>query len=229
MKDLDRETGEVDLESQSFLNATNKFCFKEKGSILKVSTHTWKKDSEASQGYFKPRSNIKQKNKRGIFRKMTFKTYLKLSLPIAIQYVTEYGATETKILETITEFWKVLLSVNRRNVILSWIMALKDGTHTETTNVDGLYKNSDKKAVADKYIELLQMGCFASNTTVRFRLGHNFSIDALLEDPNPSYSLKKFDTDITHDKIQSTDTVIAVWLGGGGGAIPEQATSEVLE
>ena len=94
-------------------------------------------------------------------------------------------------------------------------MALKDGTHTETTNVDGLYKNSDKKAVADKYIELLQMGCFASNTTVRFRLGHNFSIDALLEDPNPSYSLKQFDTDITHDKIQSTDTVIAVWWWGG--------------
>ena len=40
---------------------------------------------------------------------MAFKTYLQLSLPIAIQHVTEYGATETKTLEVITEIWKVLL------------------------------------------------------------------------------------------------------------------------
>ena len=50
-----------------------------------------------------------------------------------------------------------------------------------------------------------------------FRLGHNLSIDALLEDSNFSYILKKIDADLTRDKIQSTDTAIAVWLEGGGG------------
>ena len=106
MTSLDRETGGEDLESQYLLTPHRKICFKEKGSILKASTHTRKKDSEVSQGYFKPRSNIKPKNKRGIFRKMTFKTYLKLSLPIAIQYVTGYGAIEKK-------YWRQLRNSGR--------------------------------------------------------------------------------------------------------------------
>ena len=64
------------------------------------------------------------------------------------------------------------------------------------------------------------MGRFTSNTTIRFRLGHILSIDTLLEGPNLSYSLDKFDADLTRDKIQSTDTAILVWLGGGGGGYP---------
>ena len=70
------------------------------------------------------------------------------------------------------------------------------------------------------------MGWFTSNATIRFRLGHNLSIDALLEDPNLGYSLEKFDADLTRDKIQSTDIVIAVWLGG---PIPEHSTLEAIE
>ena len=70
------------------------------------------------------------------------------------------------------------------------------------------------------------MGWFTSNTTIRFRLGHNLSIESLLEDPNLGYSLEKFDTDLTRDKIQSTDTAIAVWLGG---PIPEPTTLEAVE
>ena len=60
------------------------------------------------------------------------------------------------------------------------------------------------------------MGWFAKNKIIRFQLGHNPSIDAILEDPNLSYILKKYEADLTHDKIQSIETVIAVWLGGGG-------------
>ena len=71
-------------------------------------------------------------------------------------------------------------------------------------------KTLTKKAVNDKYIELLQMGWFTSNTTIRFRLGHNLSIDAILENPNLVYSLKQIDADLTRDKIQSTDTAIVV-------------------
>ena len=50
---------------------------------------------------------------------------------------------------------------------------------------------------------------------------YNLSIYDLLEDPNLSYSLDKFNADLIRDKIQSTDTAIAVWLGG---ASPKQAT-----
>ena len=50
---------------------------------------------------------------------------------------------------------------------------------------------------------------------------YNLSINDLLEDPNLSYSLDKFNADLIRDKIQSTDTAIAVWLGG---ASPKQAT-----
>ena len=155
---------------------------------------------------------------------MVFKTYLQLSLPIAIQQVTEYGATETRTLEAITEIWKALVSINRHNVILAWHLKTED-TLRPLTSTD-CEKTLTKKAVNDKYIELLQMGWFTSNTTIRFRLGHNLSIDALLEDPNLGYSLEKFDADLTRDKIQSTDTAIAVWLGG---PIPEQSTLEAIE
>ena len=83
-------------------------------------------------------------------------------------------------------------------------------------------KTLTKKAVNDKYIELLQMGWFATHTIIRFRLGHNLAVDAILEDPNLSYILDNYEADLTCDKIQSTETAIAVWLGG----IPEQATLE---
>ena len=139
---------------------------------------------------------------------MLFKTYLQLFLPIAIQQVTEYGAPETKTLEAITEIWKVLLSINRHNVILSWHLKAED-TLIPLKSME-CTKKMTKKAVNDKYIELLQMGWFTSNTTIRFRLGHNISIDAILEDANLSYSLDNFDADLTRDKIQSTYTAIAV-------------------
>ena len=135
MTDLDKETDEEDLQSQPLLAPTKKLYFKDKGSILKASTHTRKKESVESQCYFKPRSNIKPKNKRDIFRKMAFKTYLQLSLPITMQQLTKYGATETKQLEAITEIWKVLLSANRHNVILFWYLKMED-TLKPLTSID---------------------------------------------------------------------------------------------
>ena len=118
MTDMDRETEEEDFASHPLLVPTKKLYFQDKGSILKASRHTRKMDSTESQSYFKPRSNIKPKNKRGIFRKMAFKIYLQLSLPIAIQQVTENEAIK-KTLEALTEIWKVFVSVNRHNIILS--------------------------------------------------------------------------------------------------------------
>ena len=74
-----------------------------------------------------------------------------------------------------------------------------------------------KKAVNDKYIELLQIG---------FRLGHNQPIDTLLEDPNLYYILDNRQSDITRNEIKKTGTAIVEWLGG---PIPEHATLEEIK
>ena len=70
------------------------------------------------------------------------------------------------------------------------------------------------------------MGWFTSNTTIHFRLSHNLSIDAILEDPYLSYSLDNFEADLTRDNIESIDTAIAVWMGG---PIPEYITVEAIK
>ena len=70
--DMDWETDEEYFASQPLLTSIKKLCFKDKESILKVSRYTRKTDSVEPKGYFKPRSNIKPKNKRGNFRKMAF-------------------------------------------------------------------------------------------------------------------------------------------------------------
>ena len=76
MTDADSSNDKEDLESHTLLNRTKKLCFKEVASILKIPKHSRIKDSESSKAYFKPRSNVKPTKKRGIFRNMTFKTYL---------------------------------------------------------------------------------------------------------------------------------------------------------
>ena len=73
-----------------------------------------------------------------------------------------------------------------------------------------------RKTINDKYTELLQMGWFATKTIIRFRLGHNLSIDAIVEDPNLSYIIDNYEAYLTLGKIQSTETAIAMWFGGGG-------------
>ena len=54
-------------------------------------------------------------------------------------------------------------------------------------------------------------------------MGHNQTIASLLEDPNLIYILDKA---LTKDKIQATETAIAVWLGG---PITEHAILEAIE
>lgn len=57
-------------------------------------------------------------------------------------------------------------------------------------------------------------------------MGHNLFIDAILEEPNLSYIIDNYEVDLIRDKIQSTDTTIAVWLRG---YIPEQVALEKIE
>ena len=57
-------------------------------------------------------------------------------------------------------------------------------------------------------------------------MGHNHTIVSLLEDSNLIYILDNYEAELTKDKIQSTETAIAVWLGG---PISEQATLHAIE
>ena len=57
------------------------------------------------------------------------------------------------------------------------------------------------------------MGWFTVDRKIRFRLGHNQTISSLLEDLNLIYILDNYEAELTNDKIQSTETAIAVWLG----------------
>ena len=83
---------------------------------------------------------------------MVFKTYQKLSLPIVIQQVNEYSATETKTLEAITVIGSVFTSINSKAVILAWYQKVEETLHP-LKSMDCI-KTLTKKAVNDKYIEV---------------------------------------------------------------------------
>ena len=180
--------------------------------------------SKSTPVYFKLRSNKKSSHKKGIFKNMVFKTYVKLTLPIAIQQATEFGATEQAVLDAVTKIWTILSELDTATFILAW--------HPQVENTVHPLKNGDfaktltKKAINDKYIEPLQMGWYTSDTTIRFRIGHNHPIDDILEDPNVIHILDEEESELTKDKIQSIDVATAVWLGG---PIPEQSTLDAIE
>ena len=83
---------------------------------------------------------------------MTFKTYQQLSLPIVIQQVNEYSATETKPLEAITEIWSVFTSITSKSIILARYQKVEETLHP-LKSMDCI-KTLTKKTVNDKYIEL---------------------------------------------------------------------------
>ena len=62
---------------------------------------------------------------------MVFKTHLQFSLPITIQQVNEYSATETKILEAFTSICKMLPSIDNKSFILAWYLKVKDSLPTK--------------------------------------------------------------------------------------------------
>jgi len=70
------------------------------------------------------------------------------------------------------------------------------------------------------------MGWFTVDRKIRFRLGHNQTISSLLEYLNLIYILDNYEAELTKDKIQSTETAIAVWLGE---PVLKQATLNAIE
>jgi len=69
--------------------------------------------------YFKSRANKKPSYKKGIFKNMVFKTYVKLTLPIVIQQATDFGATEQAVLDAVTKIWKILSELDTTTFILA--------------------------------------------------------------------------------------------------------------
>ena len=57
-------------------------------------------------------------------------------------------------------------------------------------------------------------------------MGHNLSIDDILEDSNLSYILDNHESDLIREKIQSIDMEISVWRRE---PIPEQVTLKAIE
>ena len=92
----------------------------EEGRNLISALVSKRKETESTHAYFKPRFNLKPKNKRGMFLTMVFKIYLKLSLPISIQQVNEFTLTGTSCFEALMSIWKILTSIDRHTVILAW-------------------------------------------------------------------------------------------------------------
>lgn len=129
MTDADSQNDKEDLGSQTLLIPTKKLCFKEVERILKSPKHSRKKESKSSKSYFKPRSNVKPTKKRDVFGTMEYKIYLQLSLPIAIQQINEYEATETKTPEAITAIQRVLTSSDSRSIILAWQLKVEETIH----------------------------------------------------------------------------------------------------
>ena len=217
---VDKEVPATPTKRMSSLKKTLKFT--DEGKSPTPLSKVMK--SKHAPVYFKSRSNKKPSYKKGIFKNMVFKTYVKLTLPIAIQQATEFGATEQAVLDAVTKIWKILSELDTSTFILAWNPKVEN-TVRPLKNGD-LAKTLTKKAINDKYIEPLQMGWYTSNTTIRFRIGHNHPIDDILEDPNVIHILDESEAELTKDKIQSTDVATAVWLGG---PIPEQSTLDAIE
>ena len=88
-----------------------------------------------------------------------------------IQQVSEFGSTEVKLLEVVTSIWKKISEIDNKTVILAWHPKVENVLRS-MRSVD-LTKLFSKKTVNNKYIGILQMGWYASNTTLRFRIGLN--------------------------------------------------------
>lgn len=136
----------------------------------------------------------------------------------------KFGTTEQAVLDAVTKIWKILSELDTVTFILAWNPRMKN-TVRPLKNGD-LSKPLTKKAINDKYIETLQMGWYTSNTTIRFRIRHNHSIDNILKDPNGNHTLDESEAELTKDKIQCTNVATAVWLGV---PILEQGTLDAIE
>ena len=86
---------------------------------------------------------------------MVFKSYLQLSIHISIQNLSEFGETETKLLAALTSIWETLSSIDQYTVILSWYPKVEDILCPLRTSE--FMSKPLKKAVNDRYIELLQI------------------------------------------------------------------------
>ena len=126
MEEADTAMEDSDEFTSSMSTPKKTLRFTEANSILKEpSVSKWKLIG-FTQPYFRPRSNLKPKKKKGPFRTIVFKTYLQLSIPISIPNVTEFRETEENLLIALTSIWKTLASIDHHRVILSWHRKVED-------------------------------------------------------------------------------------------------------
>lgn len=68
------------------------------------------------------------------------------------------------MLEALTSIWKILTSIDHHIVIVAWLPKVKDVLLP--IDINNFMKAMTKKAVNDKFIELLQMGRFTVNKMI---------------------------------------------------------------
>lgn len=125
------------------------------GSIRQLSLNRVKR-KVLSQIYFRPRFNKIPTKTKNIFKYMVLTTYLKFSIPIAIQQLTKYRGTEAKRIEILTSICKTIYEIDNKIHILVWYSKVEN-TVRLLKSID-LAKSFSKKIVNDEYVETLQIG-----------------------------------------------------------------------
>jgi hypothetical protein len=85
---------------------------------------------------------------------------------------------------------------------------------------------ANRYAIEQKYVEQWKIGWYSDSTELRFRLGHDKELDRYLDNSRVSNLVEEAMRTLVRDKLQTLETVSAVWFGG---PIPEESTRELIE
>jgi hypothetical protein len=153
-----------------------------------------------------------------------FKTYLKLDLDISVTSKDDYDSVQKEVFKVLHGIWAALISIDSRNTyILSW--------HERDANKFPVIKQGDtppsnRFGVEQKYVENWAIGWFADSTQIRFHIGHEKDLDKYLSSSKVCNLVEESMGLLYKDKLQTSETVPAVWMGG---PIPDEATQELIE
>ena len=199
---------------------TSKTSTEEKSNLETTNDPAAKKPSP----FFKARALKPPKKQKKMGKSTKFKTHLKFSLPISLTNREDYVSVEKEIFRVLHTIWDSILAIDPRNVfLLSW--------HERDENKfppirQASTKPASRFAIEQKYVEEWKIGWYSDSTTIRFRIGHEKEIDHYLGNTRLCTLVEESMGSLVKDKLQSSETVAAVWLAG---PIPEESTRELIE
>jgi hypothetical protein len=180
--------------------------------------------SKSIADFFKPRSRPQPKQKKKSGKQTKFKTYLKLDLDISVTSKDDYDSVQKEVFRVLHGIWAALISTDSRDTyILSW--------HERDANKCPVIKQGDtppsnRFGVKQKYVENWGIGWFADSMQIRFHIGHEKDLNKYLSSSKVCNLVEESMGLFYKDKLQTSETVSAVWMGG---PIPDEATQELIE